>query len=173
MNIAQAVRHGMVNESHFTARSDSGKSERDEGLFVSDDEEQGSVTAPAGLISHSSQPSFGTDAFALKQGQNDEEQAGNMFMGSSQGKSQLSGAAHMFNPQASIGSTAVCLHMLLLCCRTSSACDLCSWSKAVRLTYLQCAFTGSKWGILLRTHSAHTFFYKLRYRNQRICSVTD
>ena len=110
MNVAQAIRHGMVDESYFATQSDSIKSERDEGLFVSDDEDQGSVAAPFGSTTFNSQPSFGSNAFLSKPAENNEQKAGNVFAADYQGKSQLSGAAPSFTPQSSVGSTMVRLY---------------------------------------------------------------
>ena len=107
MNVAQAIQHGMIDESHFATQSDSIKSKRDEGLFVSDDEEQSSAAAPFGSTTSNSQPSFGSNAFLSKPVENNEQKAGNVFATDSQGKSQLSGAAPTFTPQSSVGSLMV------------------------------------------------------------------
>lgn len=110
MNVAQAIKNGMIDESLPVSEAP----EQDDSLFVSDNEGD-KVTPPTMSASPFGSTPFGSQAAnaapnpfgALKQ-QNDTPQANNIF-GPPSG-SRLSAAAPSFTSQSSIRSTAVCPH---------------------------------------------------------------
>ncbi|KAL1958980.1 hypothetical protein VTO42DRAFT_3221 [Malbranchea cinnamomea] len=108
MNVAQAIKHGMINTSLFASEAVSEGFGKDESLFVSDDEEPDRASAPtegstlfgpaleAGMTENPSG--------ALQQQQSTTEQPKNIFC--PQSGSRLSATAPPFTPPTSLISSA-------------------------------------------------------------------
>jgi hypothetical protein len=103
MNVAQAVRQGMIVES-IASQPGSFQSEAEEPLFVSDDETQESAPAPK----FGSQFGASTNAFGTQNNQlNATPQPTGFFGLGSQANSHLSPTASPFNPLPSFASSTV------------------------------------------------------------------
>lgn len=104
MNVAQSIKNGMIDQSRPVSISP----EKDDSLFVSDDEEDKVVAPTESIIPFGSQATnTPINPFGVIKQQNTAPQVNNVF--GSQSGPRLSAAASTFTPQSSFGSTTVCL----------------------------------------------------------------
>jgi hypothetical protein len=107
MNVAQAVREGLIVES-IASEPGSVQYEAEEPLFVSDEETQESAPTPKVPTPFGSQFGASTNAFGSQNNQlNATPQSTGFFGLGSQAKSHLSPTASPFNPPHSFASPTV------------------------------------------------------------------